>query len=175
MNTTAEPIADDNTESQRKLWDLIKDIRFAMFTTRRGDADLHSHPMTTQNSRLDEDANLWFFMSRSSETVADLAADPHVNVVYADPGADRYVSISGSAAVVDDIEKKLALWSNLVAAWFPKGVDDPDLALVRVRIRQAAYWDVTSSKLVQLIKMAKAAVTGKPPENLGEHREIRLG
>lgn len=175
MTSQAETFVDDATESQRQLWSLIKDIRFAMFTTRRGDADLHSHPMTTQNSRLDEDANLWFFMSRSSETALDLVGDPHVNVVYADPGEDRYVSVSGSATIVDDAEKKQALWSPLVGAWFPNGVGDPDLALVRVRIRQAAYWDVRSSKLVQLFKMAKAAVTGKPPEKIGEHREIRLG
>ena len=69
MGSHAEPITDP-TEAQRKLWDLIKDIRFAMFSTRHGDGHLHSRPMTTQNSRLDEDANLWFFMARASDAVA---------------------------------------------------------------------------------------------------------
>jgi general stress protein 26 len=174
MGSHAEPITDP-TESQRKLWSLVKDIRFAMFATRHGDGHLHSRPMTTQNSRLDEDANLWFFMSRASDSVADIAAEPSVNVSYADPGDDSYVSVSGTASVVEDMAKKQQLWSKFAEAWFPEGVSDPDLALVRVRITHANFWDVKASKLVQLYKMAKATVTGKPPTDLGEHGEIRMG
>lgn len=164
----------DPTQARTKLWDLIKDIRFAMFTTRHGNGHLHSRPMTTQNSSLDEDANLWFFMSRKGDPVADLLADSTVNVVYADPGADSYVSVSGNAAVVEDMAKKEQLWSKLAQAWFPGGAADPDLALVCVKITHANYWDVKESKLVQLYQMAKAAITGKPPTDLGEHAEVRM-
>jgi hypothetical protein len=45
---------------------------------------------------------------------------------------------------------------------------------VQVRISHAGYWDVRESKLVQLFKMAKAAVTGKPATSLGEHAEVRM-
>lgn len=163
-------------EARERLWSLVKDIRFAMFTVRHpSSGHLHSRPMTTQNSRLDEDSSLWFFMSRHSETVADLKQAPAVNVVYADPGSDAYVSVSGNAAVVDDLAKKEKLWSKLAEAWFPQGPADPDLALVQVRITHADYWDVKESKLVQLFKMAKAAMTGKPPSTLGEHAEVRMG
>ena len=64
---------------------------------------------------------------------------------------------------VDDAGKKKELWNKIAEAWFPGGPTDPDLALVQVRIVHANYWDVKSSKLVQLFAMAKAAVTGKPP------------
>ena len=168
-NTNPDPI-----EARTKLWDLIKDIRFAMFTTRHDNGHLHSRPMTTQNSKLDEDSNLWFFMSRKSEPVADLAADSTVNVVYADPGADSYVSVSGTASVDEDAAKKQQLWSKMAEVWFPEGPSDPDLALVRVQITHANYWDVTDSKVVQLYKMAQAAMTGKPPTDLGEHAEVRM-
>jgi len=84
------------------------------------------------------------------------------------------VSVSGNAIVVDDLAKKQALWSKLSEAWFPGGPSDPDLALVEVRIVHANYWDVKSSKLVQLFAMAKAAVTGKPPTDIGEHGEVRM-
>jgi general stress protein 26 len=162
------------TDSRTKLWDLIKDIRFAMFTTRHSNGHMHSRPMTTQNSSLDEDASLWFFMSRKGEPAADVMLDPTVNVVYADPGDDSYVSVSGTARVVEDLGKKQQLWSKMAEAWFPGGPTDPDLALVEVRITHANYWDVEESKVVQLYKMAKAVVTGKPPTNLGEHAEIRM-
>ena len=129
--------------------------------------------MTTQNKSLDEDESLWFFMSRSSDAVEDLSEDATVHVAYADPDRDAYVSVSGTASVVDDRAKKEQLWSKLTQAWFPKGIDDPDLALVRVQITHAEYWDVKDSKPVQLFKMAKAAVTGKPPD-MQEHGRVRM-
>jgi general stress protein 26 len=147
-----------------------------MFTARDpGHGHLHSRPMTTQNSALDEDSSLWFFMSRKSDPVANLLHDPAVNVAYADPSKDRYVSVSGNAAVVEDLAKKQQLWSELAGAWFSQGAGDPDLALVQVRIAHADYWDVKESKFVQLLKMATAAATGKPPSQLGEHAEVRMG
>lgn len=165
----------DNAAEREKLWAMIKDIRFAMFTTRHHNGHLHSRPMTTQNSAVEEDSSLWFFMARSGEPVADLITDPVVNVVYADPGEDSYVSVSGIAAVIEDPAKKRQLWSKLNEAWFPGGPTDPNLALVQVRIVHANYWDVKESQIVQLFKMAKAAITGTPPTGMGEQGEIRMG
>lgn len=166
------PSADHDT--RLRLWDMIKDIRFAMFTARHAGGHLHSRPMTTQNKDLDTDTSLWFFMSKGSDPVLDIAGNPEVNISYADVGADSYVSVSGCAAVVEDLAKKQQLWSKMAEAWFPGGPDDPDLALVEVRISHAAYWDVKESKLVQLYKMARAAVTGERPEGMGEHAEVQL-
>ena len=167
-------IADRETTARGQLWGLIKGIRFAMFTTRHDNGHLHSRPMTTQNSELDADSNLWFFMSRRGEPVADPQVDPTVNVVYADPGDDSYVSVSGSARVVEDLAKKQQLWSKPAEAWFPGGAADPDLALVQVKISHANYWDVQESKIVQLYHMARAVFTGKAPTGLGEQVEIRM-
>ena len=173
MSSYSNPAAEP-ADARTQLWEMIKDIRFAMFTTRHGNGHLHARPMTTQNSKLDEDSNLWFFMSRSGEPVADLTDEPIVNVVYADPGEDCYVSVSGTASIAEDLAKKRQLWSKMAEAWFPGGPADPDLALVRVKITHASYWDVRESKLVQLYQMAKAAFTGRPPVGLGEHAEIRM-
>ena len=62
----------------------------------------------------------------------------------------------------------------LAKAWFPGGVTDPNLALVEVLITHAEYWDVKESKMVQVAKMLTAAVTGNPPEKMGEHKELRM-
>jgi general stress protein 26 len=167
------PETTTQSNARKLLWELVKDIQFAMFTT-RADGRLRSRPMTTQNSEVDERASLWFFMSRGSEAVNDIGADPVVNVAYADPGRDAYVSISGEAAVVEDREKKEQLWSKLAEAWFPGGAGDPDLALVEVRIEDAEYWDVKESKVTQLFKMARAAVVSDPPTGMGEHGEVHM-
>lgn len=164
-----------STTPEQSLWKLIRDIRFGMLTTQTESGDLRSHPLTTQNRKEDEGQVLWFFISARSETVRDVLARHKVNLAYASPEDDRYVSISGRARLVNDPQQKQALWSTLSQAWFPGGVDDPDLALLAVDINQAEYWDIKSSKMVQLFRMAQAAITGKPPTHLGEHEKVRLG
>jgi general stress protein 26 len=167
MSTSKQP--------REQLWELIKNIRFGMFTTRhQGNGHLHSHPMTTQNKLIEADDRLWFFMSRKSEAVQSLIAQPMVNIAYANPSQDRYVSVAGKAEVVHDRVRVEALWSTAAQAWFPGGTGDPDLALVGVTVLHAHFWDVKENKLTQLYEMAKAAVTGQTPTDLGESGEIRL-
>ncbi|MBX9942835.1 MAG: pyridoxamine 5'-phosphate oxidase family protein [Reyranella sp.] len=163
------------TVDTSKLWDMIKDIKFGMFTARHGNGHLHSRPMTTQNGGDARGAVLWFFMSRKSDPVADIATAPAVNVACADAGRDCSVSVSGTARVVGDDAKKKALFSTFATAWFPGGATDPDLAPVAVLIDRADYWDVKTNKAVQLFKMAKAALTGALPSEMGERGKVRMG
>ncbi len=159
---------------EKTLWILIKDIKFGMLTHRHTDGQLHSAPLTTQNKADDEGTALYFFISRKSETAACIAKDSNVNVAYAHPDDDRYVSVSGHAAIIEDQTKKDYLFTSFAKAWFPGGATDPDLALLQVSIGHAEYWNVKESKMVQLAKMAKAAITGEPAEKLGEHKELSL-
>ena len=156
-----------------KLWEMIKDIRFGMLTHRHADGGLHAHPLTTQNKTLGEQGILYFFVSKATELGQRLQADGNVNVAYADLGKDRWVSITGRAVVSNDRDAKERLFNAMAKAWFPGGVDDPDLELVEVHIVHAEYWDVKESKPTQLFKMAKAAVTGEKPR-MGEHAEVRM-
>ena len=162
------------TSEHQKLWDLIKDIRFGMFTHRHSSGMMHSQPLTTQNKNMDEGNRLYFFVSRSGEVATHIVQDGNVNISYADKGDDTYVSVSGKAQIIEDMSKKEALWSPMAKAWFPGGVTDPNLALVEVLITHAEYWDVKESKMVQVAKMLTAAVTGNPPEKMGEHKELRM-
>ena len=79
------------------------------------------------------------------------------------PASDAYVSVSGRASVVEDDARKKRMWSKFAQAWFPGGPEDPDLALIRVQIEEAEYWNVRESKVTQLFKIARATVTGQPP------------
>jgi len=170
MSTTESPTATD----YQKLWDLIKGIKFGMLTHRHANGMLHSQPLTTQNKNLDAGNQLYFFVSRSSDVAAQIVQDDNVNVAYADTGSDSYVSVSGKALIVEDLGKKEALWTPMAKAWFPGGPTDPDVALLEVFITHAEYWDVKASKMVQIVRMLTAAVTGKPPANMGEHKELSM-
>ena len=160
-----------DTKSHAVLWDLIKETKFAMLSHRHSDGTLHSHPLTTQNKALDEGGSLYFFVSRKTELGQRLQQDGNVNLAYANPKEDTWVSVTGHAVVLDDLAKKKDLFNTIAKAWFPGGPEDPDLELVEVRMDEAEYWNVKENKLLQLFKMAKAAATGTRPK-LGEHEEL---
>ena len=153
------------------VWKRVKDIRYAMLTTRDPDGTLTSRPMTTPQKEFS--GSVWMFTSRSSPPAMALTAQPSVGLQYTDHGSDTYVSLSGDASLEHDRARMEAMWSPMVKAWFPKGLDDPDLVMIRVDVHKAEYWDVKESKPVQLFKMAKAAVTGEPP-TMGEHKTVSM-
>ena len=43
---------------------------------------------------------------------------------------------------------------------FPKGLEDPDLALLRIDIEKAEYWDSPGTVVGRAYAIAKALVTG---------------
>ncbi|HEY8356724.1 MAG TPA: pyridoxamine 5'-phosphate oxidase family protein [Ramlibacter sp.] len=163
----------NDTKQHEIIWDLIKDTRFCMLAHRHTDGSLHSHPLTTQNKTLDDDGCLYFFVSRKSEVGQRLQQDGNVNLAYANPGKDTWVSVTGVASVLEDRQKKEELFNPMAKAWFPGGVDDPDMELVEIRIAEAEYWNVKENKLLQLLKMGKAAATNTRPD-MGEHGEVKF-
>jgi general stress protein 26 len=162
------------TSDHATLWDLIKDIKFGMLIHRHRDGSLQGHPLTTQNKSLDEGAVLYFFISHKSGMASRLREDGNVNLSYADTSADNYVSVAGTASISDNQAKKEELFTPLAKAWFSGGASDPDLALLEVRISHAEYWNAKDSKLTQLFKMAKSAITGERPQKMTEHKELHV-
>ena len=163
-------MADSRKESIEKLKGLIESIDFCMLTT-MDDGHLRSRPMSTQQFEFDGD--LWFFTSDQTHKVEDIRKDSRINVAYSDPGGNRYVSVSGRAEIVKDREKIEELWSPVLKAWFPEGLEDPSLCLLKIDVDQAEYWDTPSGKIVQLVGFVKALATGQEM-NVGEHEKINF-
>lgn len=158
---------------RERLWELIHEMRFAMVIGHAPGGNLRSRPLTTQNKRGDLGDELVFFVPADGEAARDATTNTTMLVVYADPRRDAYVSVAGASRVVRDVPRQQALWSTMADAWFPGGADDPNLRLLCVHIENAEYWDVTSSKPMQLLKMAQAAITGQPPLDLTEHGRLK--
>jgi len=161
---------DSREESIKKVNDLIEEVEIAMLTTIDG-GTLRSRPMQTQEAEFD--GVLWFFTSTDTHKTDEIEKDNRVNVSYASPAANTYVSVSGAASIVKDKEKIEELWNPILKAWFPKGLDDPTLILLKVSVEQAEYWDSTSSTIVKLAGFVKALVTGERADG-GDHGKVNL-
>ena len=164
----------DNRKDRDVLWDLIKDTRVCMLSHRHADGSLHSHPLTTVNKEIGADGCLYFFVSRKTEVGRRLQQDGNVNLAYANVDKDIWVSVTGTARAADDPAKKRELFNPMVKAWFPGGPEDPEAELIAVHVDEAEYWNVRENKLMQLLKMGKAVVSGERPKKMGEHEQLHL-
>ena len=159
-------------QASEHLRDMIKDIRIAMMTTQEPDGTLRSRPMYVQ--QLSGDDNLWFFTREDSGKVQEIMHDKDINLSFSETGNNRYVSVSGRAQTVDDMNKKEEFWNPMLKAWFPDGLDDPNLLLLKVKPSQGEYWDAPSSKMVQLAGFVKATVTGEAYQPDGTNEKVSL-
>lgn len=157
--------------SIEKLKARIEDIEICMFSTVEQDGRILSRPMSTR--KMDPDGTLWFFTNELSEKVDEVEMYDNVNLAYANVNKQSYVSVSGSAEIVKDRMVIDKLWSPILKAWFPRGLDDPNLALIKVIPHSAEYWNASSSKMEQMLNVAKAIMKGKQYET-GEHGQINL-
>jgi general stress protein 26 len=159
-------------EGAKKLYELIKDVTICMMTTVEPDGSLHSRPMYCMEA--DQAGDLWFFTKISSPKVTEVSRDGQVNLAYAHPGKQDYVSVSGRAEIVRDRAKIDEMWSPPVRAWFPEGKDDPQIALLRIHPEKGEYWDSPSSTLIHLYGYAKAALTGSSPTEMSDQKKVNL-
>lgn len=157
---------DDDIETIAKL---IKASKIALVTTQASDGALHSRPLGVQEAEFDGD--LWFFTPHPSEKTEEIAAHPQVNAAF--ESGKGYLSISGTASVVQDAAKIDELWSTSAEGWFEQGRDDPSVALLRIEADSAEYWSVDDPKAVVLFKVAKAALTGGTPD-VGDNKTVEL-
>ena len=163
-------MAEDRNASIEKLKRMLEGIDFCMLTTISG-GKLRSRPMSTQE--LGENGELWFFTRDNTHKMDEIAADNRVNVAYSKPDDNTYVSVTGSGSLSKDRAKMEELWSPILKAWFPDGLEDPNICLLKVDVEEAEYWESTSSTIVQLAGFVKAMVTGQEAD-YGDHGKVKI-
>lgn len=161
-----------NSKHVKHLGELIKDIDTAMLTTVGAGGFLVSRPLSSRQATFDG-ARIWFFVEGDSPKVAEIRKNAKVNLAYASHGKNTYVSLAGKARISRDAAKADALWNDAMKAFFPKGRNDPNLALLEVEVHTAEYWDGPSSKISRAINFVIARVT-KTEEVMAENRIVQL-
>ncbi len=155
-----------------RLREIVKAVDICMLTTVDERGDLHSRPMSN-NRDVEFDGDLWFFTYGSSLKADEVGRVPKVNASFADVDAQLYASLTGHAEVVRDRAKIEELWKPQLRAWFPDGVDTPDIALLKVTVERAEYWDGSQSLVAHAVGLVSSLVKGEPAQ-LGENEKIEL-
>ena len=159
-------------EKLAKLREIVKAVDVCMLTTVDERGDLHSRPMSN-NRDIEFDGDLWFFTYGSSHKAGEVGRVPKVNASFADVGAQQYASLTGRAEVVRDREKIEELWKPELKAWFPEGKETPDIALLKVTVERAEYWDGSQSLIAHAVSFVSSLIKGEPAQ-LGENEKLEL-
>ena len=146
-----------------KLKELIKSESICHFCTNLAKQPISSRPMSTQ--KVDDDGNIWFMSSIKSGKNEEIEKNNSVQLFYSNPSNYEFLSVFGKVSIHTDREKIYELWSPFAKAWFEDGKDDVDISLIKVEPEESYYWDTKSNKMISMIKMLAAMVTGSAPDD----------
>jgi general stress protein 26 len=147
-------------ENMEKFISMMKEANICMMITTEKKSDHPSgRPMAI--NQIEQDGSIWFFSKETAKVTDELEEERLVSLAIINESTDTYLMIYGEAILSDDKEKMKALWKPVLKAWFPKGLDDPDMKLIKVLPTSVDYWDNDSSKMIKLLDMAKSMVQGK--------------
>jgi general stress protein 26 len=152
-----------------RVWDIIERVGVCMLTTQSG-AGLRARPLQARPDRTG--GLIWFLTDLRSGKEHEIEAEHDVGLVFIDPDAKAYLSITARARVLRDRDKAAAIWKATDAMWW-QGPDDPNVCLLRVTPLTAELWDGPASKAVAVFEFIKSQLTGAPP-NLGENRKVTV-
>jgi general stress protein 26 len=161
-------MTDNSARDTDRAWDLMKKIGFAMLVTHDGDK-LRARPMSAFLER--EENAIYFLTDARRHKDEEIARSPGVNLSFANASDQKYVSITGTAAVSNDRAKIRQLFSTPAKAWW-SSAEDPNIRVLKVTPDDAEFWDSPGS-VISYVKMAAAAVTGSRP-NIGDNRKVAM-
>lgn len=157
------------SEVREKVYEILKGFSTAMFVTVGPSGRPEARPMHIARVE-DQEGDVWFFTSKSGTLVDELTQEADVLLCFQNENS-AYLSLRGKARIVEDRNRIAEMWKEPYRVWFPKGVEDPDIALVGVNPIDAEYWDNRgSNKLEYMFEAAKAYVKGERP-NVGDREQ----
>lgn len=87
-----------------------------------------------------DDFTVYLATSLASDKVRDIRNRAEVSLYYCEPKTFHGVTLNGKAEVLDDPELKKALWSWDWRVYWPRGANDPDYIVVRVKPDEISGW-----------------------------------
>lgn len=167
--TASERPADPRVTDTEALREIIDSIEIAMLTTLDASGGMQCRPLQTQ--KMGEDCVLWFITRADTSAAAHAASRPQVSLCYASSEKQTYAVVYGQMECLRDRAVLERLWTPAHKVFFPEGLDDPGLVLLRVEPSRADCWTGPSGWIARTFAFAAAYLTGDPGK-LGSKRHV---
>lgn len=153
-----------------RVWQIIEKVGVCMLTT-QFPGGLRARPLEARPDRAAD--RLLFVTDVHSAKHDEIERWPEVGLVFIDPKEKAYLSLTGTARIVEDAEMRAKAWRQTDLVWWPGGPNDPDVCVLIVDPIRAELWDGPSDGVVANYEFAKARATGTEPD-LGENRKVTV-
>lgn len=149
-----------NENAINKMKEIAASVNTCMFCTKLSGTPFNARPMSV--GKVDDEGKFWFMSSAESNKNMEIQQNDAVQLIFSDPSSSRYMSVFGEADIFTDKKSIDETWTPVANAWFTEGKETPDLTVIKVHPYHAHYWDTKDSKMITLLKIAAAAIAGKP-------------
>jgi general stress protein 26 len=139
---------------------LLGNFRSAMLTTSVA-GQIHTRPMGLQGKASEFDGSLWFFADDRATVVSEISAGSTASLILQSDAENAYLQLDGGAVIDPDRTRMEELFTPLVRTWFPAGLDDPHLTLLRFDVTRGSYWESPGGVVQVLAAFARTMLTGE--------------
>ena len=144
--------------SEQRFYEILKGFHNAMLIT-HAQGGLRARPMAI--AELKPSCEMWFLTDVESAKAHEIQSDTQV-LIACQNDSSSYISVSGKAKLVQDRQKINELFKEPHKVFFPKGKDDPQIALIAFTPQDGEYWDNGGfNKVKYLFEAARAYVAGE--------------
>ena len=144
----------------KKLRELLEHFPIAFMVTVTG-GRAHSRPLGVTGKVEEFDGTLWFITDRRSHKIDEIAEGAETSLTFQNDERGTYAHMRGHAAVVEDRQQLASLYTTDQRTWFPDGLEDRNMTLVRFDVEEAEYWDGHNSMARKVVAFVKSVVTGR--------------
>ena len=151
---------------------VIEKIKTGMMVTRhQSHTNIKARPMAT--IKVDDNGDLWFFTNEFSEKAREISGNNEVIITYSHPTSHDYIVVNGIASVITDKQKIRELWQPVIRMWFPRGLNDTKLCLLKVEPTEVEYWSGSTNRVLVFFKMV-SSMFSRDVFKLGEYGRFGL-
>lgn len=157
-------IYNNAADSIAHLKNVVSWSDVCMFETLLPEPPFHVRPMTP--ARITDDGALFFFSSRVSNKNHEIQENPHVQLIFSNAMKGEFLNVFGKAEIIEDKAQMQECWKSSFTEWFPLGLSDPDLTLIKITPHLINYWHAMERKMCSVIQSAIPELTATIKETL---------
>jgi general stress protein 26 len=163
---------------RKKLVEALRRFDTLMVTTKATNGTIHARPMAVAD--VDDSGEVWFVTPKESGKIVEVESNAEALVTgqrgEGGEPSSCYVSLSGVLDIIHDPQKIVALWKPSWDSWFPRGRDDDDAVLLRLRPSVGEYWLSSGLSGVRYVfEATRALFNGTAPRDQDvDHAKVPL-
>jgi general stress protein 26 len=135
---------------------LVAEVKFCVAATQDEDGSINAR--VVQPRPLGEDWSVDFLTNRRCRKVRDVERSGRITLLYQHDESHSYVSLSGAAEIVEDLELKRRTWTEAHNRWNLTGPEDPATVYARLRPDRIELWSASHGVMPEPTGYSAAAL-----------------